>query len=178
MYYSNSDKARTIVDDWYQRNIIDKGYDSYVATGTFCEQAKVKKDEAWTSGNATMEVYTTYMSNFKCSINDGNEKGILNSKVGLISIDEVIHAGGYFQEENDSYYLNNGNWFWTMSPAGFRSSSNYNGDVVDWYIDETGEVRTDNGLYNPGLRPVINLKADVLAAGTGTKTDPYVIKTN
>ena len=42
MYYSNSDTAKPKIDSWYQTNIIDKGYDSYVAITTFCEQAKAK----------------------------------------------------------------------------------------------------------------------------------------
>ncbi len=173
MYYSNGSNAKTQVENWYKTNIEDKGYDSYVATAMFCEQAKVKEDASYTSGNAVMELYTKYTPNFKCSA-DGNGKGILDLKVGLITYDEVVHAGGYYGKENRIYFLYNGQYgIWTMSPAGIRANSyvwriNYNGSM-DYKIIDLNEY---------ALRPVINLNANVIASGTGTSSDPYVVQTN
>ncbi len=176
MYYSNSDTIKPTLDSWYQTNIGSKDeYDKYVAKVTFCEQAKVKYSSSWTSGNTTMAVYNTnYTPNFECVYDDGNGKGKLSSKVGLITYDEVIHAGGYYQKANSSYYLYNGSYStWTMSPAGFAST-----DAYVWYINATGYVRLNYVSTSISLRPVINLKSDVLATGTGTTSDPYVIQTN
>ena len=180
MYYSNGSNAKTQLDNWYQTNIIDKGYDLYVSTGTFCEQAKVKASSGGACPGVAMEQYTSYKPNFKCS-KDGNGKGIINSKVGLITYDEVIYAGGYYAESNTSCYLYNESYnsdydsssIWTMSPAGCTSVSSRL-----WYVAPTAslDVETVNHYY--ALRPVINLNADVLATGTGTSSDPYVIKTN
>ena len=171
MYYSNSDNAKPTVDNWYKSNIVDKGYDSFVSTETFCEQAKVKKDPSWTSGTAIMDVYTIYRPNFKCS-KDGNGKGILNGKVGLITYDEVIHAGGYYGNDSD-YFLYNGNYgLWTMSPASFDATY-----ARAWYVRDTGAMFSYYVSATYSLRPVINLKSDVLATGTGTSADPYIIKT-
>ena len=178
MYYSNSDTAKPRVDSWYQTNIKDKGYDSYVSTTTFCEQAKLKYSTSYTSGNATMVIYTSYTPNFKCST-DGNGKGDINSKVGLITYDEVIHAGGYYNKSNSNYYLYDGSYsIWLMSPAGVSSS-----DAYGWSVSNTGAVISSlvNASYvstNRGLRPVINLNTGLLATGTGTSSDPYVIQTN
>ena len=169
MYYSKSKKVRQEVENWYQTSVIDKGYDSYVATGMFCEQAKVKPSSSFTSGKATMDVYTSYTPNFKCST-DGNGNGIFNSKVGLITYDEVVFAGGYMVKNNSKYYLYDSGHWWTMSPAG-------SGYV--WDVSNTGYV--SYGLattYGSRIRPVINLNANVTATGTGTSTDPYVIQTN
>ena len=173
MYYSNDSNAKTQVENWYKTNIEDKGYDLYVSTGTFCEQAKVKYLSSWTSGDATMTVYTAYTPNFKCTT-DGNGKGILNSKVGLITYDEVIYAGGYFgySNSNSSYYLYNGSSIWTMSPAGFNSSAR------GWQVSGSGYVSYDRVHEYYGLRPVINLNTGLLATGTGTSDDPYVVQTN
>ena len=161
MYYSNSAPAKNVVDNWYQMNIVDNGYDSYVETGIFCEQAKVKHGSSWTSKNASMEVYTSYIPDFKCST-DGNGKGVLNLKVGLITYDEVMHAGGY-------YYRNSYGAAWTMSSAG-----------IDGYLPKiwSGMGESQNFNNSSHVHPVINLKANVLASGTGTSADPYVIQTN
>ena len=44
-------------------------------------------------------------------------------KVGLITYDEVIYAGGYYNKSNSSYYLYNGTYtVWTMSPSGLSST--------------------------------------------------------
>jgi len=176
MYYSNSDAAKTTLDNWYKTNIKGKGYDSYISTECFCEQIKVKYHNSFTGGNATFEKYQSYIPNFKC-VNDGNDKGILNLKVGLISYDEVALAGGYYKQNNNNYYLYNGvNIGWTTSPAGFWDDGatayvwavGVNGDP-DWYYISS---------LKASLRPVINLKCDVLATGTGTSSDPYVVQTN
>ena len=109
---------------------------------------------------------------------DGNGKGILSSEVGLINYDEAIHAGGYFTRDysNSEFYLYNGSYpIWTMSPGGFHSSS----VAVEVVITKDGWVGHNrvNTSSTLALLPVINLKSDVLATGTGTSSDPYVIQT-
>jgi len=64
-----------------------------------------------------------------------------------------------------------------MSPGGF-APTHPNARV--WAADHTGQI-TLNGVNHSGyepMRPVINLNANVLATGTGTSSDPYVIQTN
>ena len=162
MYYSNDSNAKTQIDNWYKTNIKDKGYDSYVSTGNFCEQAKVTLYSGWTSGNATMDEYSIYTPNFKCTT-DGNGKGVFNGKVGLITYDEVAYAGGYYGKANSNYYLRNeSDTIWTMSPAGFEGP-----DAYVWVIDLDNDVFAQDLGNNNLLRPVINLNADVIATGTG-----------
>ena len=179
IYYSNSDIAKPKLDSWYATNIYDKGYDSYVKTGEFCEAAKVKPTQEMTAGNAIMITPTIYTPNFKCSP-DGNGKGIVNGKVGLITYDEVVHAGRTFEASfsgfnYDGYYLfifSSVNY--TMSPAGKNSEGN-----GLWVIDDEGFSNTSfQSNRDANMRPVINLNANVIATGTGTSSDPYVVKTN
>ena len=175
MYYSNSDIAKPKIDNWYEANINDKGYDSYVATSQFCEQAKVKNNPSYISGNATMKYVTNYIPNFKCE-SDGNGKGILNIKAGLITYDEMFYAGAYHSfTNNTNYFLYNGNYdIWTMSPGGF-----YGQDSIEWYVPKGSYLSCGNVYYSiSSLVPVINLNANVLATGIGTETDPYVVQTN
>ena len=60
MYYTNSN-AKTQLENWYQTNIgSNENLSSKVATGAYyCEQAKAKYDSSWTSGSATMTVYSS-----------------------------------------------------------------------------------------------------------------------
>lgn len=88
---------------------------------------------------------------------------------------EQIQTGGYFSKTNSDYYLTNGTFgLWTMSPAGYDSSS----FALGWIAYADGSIDKFYVSYGLGLRPVINLNANVKALGTGTSSDPYVVQTN
>ena len=173
MYYTNSN-AKTTLESWYQTNIGSKAdLAKNVASGAYyCEQAKVKYSDSWTSGNATMITYTSYTPDFKCS-SDGNGKGVVSSSVGLLTYDEVVYAGGYYAQNNSSYYLNNPAIYWcTMSPVGFSGSTS-----GIWYIDNNGHISLYNATGSIKLRAVLNLKADIqISDGDGTKENPFVVE--
>ena len=171
-YYTNS-QAKTQLESWYQTNIGSKSnLVKNVASGNYyCEQAKVKLNSNISSGNANMIIYSSYTPNFKCTA-DGNNKGLVNASVGLLTYDEVVYAGGYYGKSNSNYYLYNSNFYWwTMSSNGF--SNPYS---TIWYIHTTGEIYVNN-VNNPiVLRPVLILKVDTkLSSGDGTKINPYVL---
>ena len=95
-------------------------------------------------------------------------------KVGLITYDEVIYAGGYYNKSNSSYYLYNGTYtLWTMSPSGLFSTY-----ASVWDISNAGNINYNNISNVNSIRPVINLNAYVLAIGNGEKENYYEIKTN
>ena len=173
IYYTNSN-AKTQLENWYQTNIgSNASLASKVATGAYyCEQAKAKYRSNWTSGSANMTVYSSYTPNFKCTA-DGNGKGQVNANVGLLSSDEVVYAGGYFNQTNNNYYLYNSklSW-WTMSPAGFFGSYS-----IVWYVNATGYINNDyvNAADKRHLRAVLSLNDNTLVIGSGTNIDPYVI---
>ena len=173
MYYSNSDVAggiKKVVDTWYDNNI--KNYENYVADTEFCEQFKVTGDSSWaTAGSVTAPLYSSYTSNFKCST-DGNGKGVLTSKIGLLTYDEAVHAGNYFGKKSSSYITNNNDTYWLMSPAGFYTNNSTNA----WSVYGAGYIFYNNVSYKFGVCPVISLNAGLPATGTGTADDPYVIQ--
>ena len=171
MYYTNSN-AKTQLENWYQTNIgSNENLSSKVATGAYyCEQAKAKYDSSWTSGSATMTVYSSYTPDFKCTT-DGNGKGPVNASVGLLSYDEVVHAGGYYNQSNSNYYLyNSAIYWWTMSPAGFSGSDSY-----VWRVYSTGDIDSNSVSGTTRLRAVLSLNADTLVTGSGTSSDPYKV---
>lgn len=171
MYYSNSEVKPTL-ESWYQTNIGSKAdLAKYVASGNYyCEQARVKRESNYVSGNVGMKVYTNYTPDFKCAT-DGNGKGLVNSNIGLITYDEVIYAGGYYEKTN-SYYLNVNKFFMTMSPAGNLSGS----FSFIWYVKAAGSPNSTQLYDTYVLLPVINLKADTVATGSGTSSDPFIVK--
>ena len=174
MYYSNSDVDNGIkrtVDTWYDNNI--KGYENYIADTEFCEQFKVAYfSDTATAGSVTAPAPKNYISNFKCSTTDGNVKGILTSKIGLLTIDEAVHAGNYPGKGSSSYITNSNYNYLLMSPAGADRHSAY-----AWVVFSIGDVSYSGVGGSNVVRPVISLKAGLLATGTGTADDPYVVET-
>ncbi len=173
MYYTNSN-AKTTLESWYQTNIgSKKALAKNVASGAYyCEQAKVKISDDYESGNATMITYNKYTPDFKCS-SDGNNKGVVNASVGLLSYDEVVYAGGYRGQSNNSYYLyNSAITWWTMSPAGIASGRSLVCSVYTTGIIGNNYVNSTNAV-----RPVLNLAANTqISSGDGTSENPFVVE--
>ena len=172
MYYSNSN-AKTVLENWYQTNIGSKSdLANKVASGNYyCEQAKAKYDDSYTSGSATMTTYNKYTPDFKCST-DGNGKGVVNASVGLLTYDEVVYAGGYGMRGLNCYLRSTLSISWTMSPSGFTS---FKYSTV-WPVIMPGSTTSGVVTYDLGLRAALILKSDTIATGTGTSSDPFVVE--
>ena len=159
LYYSNSDVAKQALDNWYSSNIVNAGYDSYVANGYFCEELKV-----------TLSNYNSYVPSFNCH-NNADGKGIFSSKIGLITYDEVIFAGGFYYYNNDTivdYYLNHSNEFWTMTPV------NYVNNVSNaWFVNNENKLRSSGVKNDMVLYPVINISSS--SNFTKNSSNYYVI---
>ena len=170
MYYTNS-KLKTIVDDWYVNNI--SSYSSVTTEGKFCESTAVASNATDFSLDGGMTYITSkenYTPTLEC-IPDMNEKGLVISNIGLITYDEVIFAGGWY-EGTTPYYLNNGSQYWTMSPTGPYNDR----QAIVWYIYSNGNIVDGPTVHNFGVHPVINLKADTTVTGNGTSSNPYIVK--
>ena len=167
---------KTALENWYNSNIGNNTtYASKVADGKYCNDRNLKSGSTWSSAPSNTFYYAAYERNrenyqpsLSCAMLDTY---IL--KVGLITADEVTYAGGK-NANNTSYYLYNGQNYWTMSPSGWSGgyacafAVSTSGYISDWYVNNT----------SLGVRPVINLKADTLFAsgGTGTLDNPYVVQ--
>lgn len=150
-------------------------------------------------GNTNSTIYKSYgrvgyyvaqsIPSLECFVNDsfsvnkGNQK--LTYPVGLITADEVVLAGGHGGYRGDNYYINpyyntdyylyNGTWYWTMSPA-YYSYTLWN--IWDAYMQTVNEhgVLMDSAVDNQygGIRPVLTLSHKVkFASGKGTASNPY-----
>ncbi len=166
--------AKTKLESWYNSNIGNNTtYASKIADGKYCNDRNVASGYTWAISPSSMfyyaartRLYTDYAPTLACNSGD-----VYTLKVGLITADEVEFAGGKFAN-NTSYYLYNGQHYWTMSPNWWDGSYAHvfrvdtNGYLNDTYVDWTGA----------GLRPVINLKADTTFTGNGTIDNPFVVE--
>jgi len=121
---------------------------------------------------------TTQTPTFKCKnssdlfTKSGSSKGnkTLTNPIGLVTADEVVYAGGLGEKENSNYYLYSGQTYWTMSPRSFGLSHSY-----VFLVESDGSFGARNVDFPYGVRPVINLRADLELTGTGTMNDPYQV---
>ena len=175
MYYTNSE-LKTVVDNWFTTNITGDNASKVVSGNYFCEAARVaydRTDYKLNTGSTKLTAKESYTPTFECTT-DGNGKGVVTSKVGLVTYDETIYAGGwyYVSELSYPYYLNSGSSYWTMSPGGFDNSYNANA----WFVDSDGNAYSIFVNRTYGVRPVLILSADTLVSGSGTSSDPYIVK--
>ena len=181
---TNNSTIKTYLDTWYENNIKGTTNEQYVKDNLFCNDRSFAKDNSGTGVGTSETHYRLYnflykinnkmmlicpQNNDAFTVNDINKgNGVLTYGIGLVTIDEVVLAGGW-GSSNSKYYLYSGEYYWTMSPISFRGSGAA-GNVV--LLD--GNVTGNGGVNNSaGARPVLNLSSDVLKNGNGTASDPY-----
>ncbi|MCM1052379.1 MAG: hypothetical protein NC483_00155 [Ruminococcus sp.] len=96
----------------------------------------------------------------------GNNK--LENPVGLITADEVSYAGMAYSISSSGNYLDTDLSYWTMSPLSATDAT-----VYDVYFDGCLFYYSVHTTY--GIRPVINIRADVTLTGDGTQENPYKV---
>ena len=183
----NNSTIKTYLDTWYENNIKGTTNEQYIADNIFCNDRSFASNNRGTGAGTSTTDYRwdnfIYSSNNKmmltCSqkndaftVNDTSKgNGALTYGIGLVTTDEVVLAGGC-NLENSKYYLYSGQDYWTMSPNSFYGyNDNRAGEhlvVSDGRADSYSDV-----YYTRGVRPVFNLKSEVLLQGTGTAFDPY-----
>ena len=168
-----------ILDAWYIDNL--KQYDNFISNGIpsgFCNNRTMANEYIWSSQPNTVihyaafeRIYTNVHPTFECN----NSNDLYTTKIGLITADEIMFAGGRYGVDSSSYYLYTGTSYWTMTPGGIDNRNNSR--VFSVY--ENGLLVTDFDTdYQLGVRPVINLRSDVKITGSGTIEDPYIVQTD
>lgn len=187
--HSNSTNSliKKAVDQWYDKNIVNTGYEDYVADAIYCNDRSVYEG----TGIGTTE--TTYMPGnrllsttptLKCvNKNDRFTKsttlgnGKLTKKVGVVTVDEVMYAGATSSESN-AYYLyeilnDSSNGSWTMSPMAFSNGGIYSSCVFNGAIYVNPDICYFTSNY---AVPVISIKGDAIISGTGTSNNPFKVE--
>ena len=166
--------AKTKLEEWYNANL--KSQESKIADGKYCNDRNVVNGQSWSSSPSASfnyasykRLYEDYMPTLNCSSND-----LYTLKVGLIMADE-IELSGCKNAINTSYYLYNGQNYWTISPYQWYYGSSTSLYARVFAVNSDGYFGYWNVDYTHGVRPVINLKANVTIMGTGTINDPYEV---
>ena len=187
---TNDSTIKAYIDNWYKTNIVGTTNEQYLADNVFCNDRSISSnkpssiDNNLGYGTERTAYRWFYWANYSCNNkmmltcpqqNDAftvsdttNGNGALTYPVGLLSTDEIVLAGGW-GANNSGYYLYSGQYWWSSSPRYLDSWGAY---VMD--VNSSGGADYCNDVSDArGVRPVFNLKAEVLAQGSGTASDPY-----
>ena len=181
------------VDKWYEENLIKFSEYLDIDSG-FCGDRSTSTVLTSMNGlggyGKTLTYYGEYIRNYqtrqptlicqnkndyytvKESVN-GNKA--LTYPIALITSDEVNLAGsnGQLGVVNDQFYLYSGQPYWTMSPYWYNGYGQIGSH--EFYLYWNGLFGYGITTAQNGIRPVINLKANTMLSGNGTKTNPYKI---
>ena len=163
-----------VLDNWYNSNL--SGYASKIATGggaNFCNDRTPYSGSGIGTNETYYAAYNRLASNKAPTLKCADTRDRFATSVGLITADEVAYAGVVNGSNNFGYYLYTGHDYWTMAPCILNS----NGIAGVFYVTSGGALGGSIVDWtNPGVRPVINLKADVsFSSGDGTASNPYVV---
>ena len=192
--HANTNKSTilTNLEAWYEKNNL-KNYEKVIADTVWCNDKTNVTDTTFNPYNysnvnglgyaknvtyygATQRLVGTSGSaggtgpSLKCN----GELSKINSKVGLITADELALAGYAYNISNTTTYLQENatdTYWWSLSPDGF-------GGVNAGVWGVSGSYGGfDNYIVNDacGVRPSISLKSTTNVTGEGTSSTPYII---
>ena len=175
-WYTNNLKTyESVIDDtvWCndKTNVTDTSYDPWSITPNGLGYAKnvtyygATKRLVGTSGSAGGTG-----PSLKCN----GELSKINSKVGLITADELAYAGYAIGTGNTTTYLQENatdTYWWSLSPYGFDV-----GSAGVWGVNgSAGYFDNYNVRGTYGVRPSISLKSTTNVTGDGTSDKPYKV---
>ena len=192
--HANTNKSTilTNLEAWYGKNNL-KNYEKVIADTVWCNDKTNVTDTSYdpwsitpnglgyaknvTYYGATKRLVGTSGSaggtgpSLKCN----GELSKINSKVGLITADELALAGYAYNISNTTTYLQENatnTYWWSLSPNYF-----YGDYARVWGVNGSDGYFGNNyvGLTR-GVRPSISLKSTTNITGNGTSEDPYIIE--
>ena len=191
--HANTNKSTilTNLEAWYTNNL--KTYEKVIADTVWCNDKTNVTDTSYdpwsitpnglgyaknvTYYGATQRLVGTSGSaggtgpSLKCN----GELSKINSKVGLITADELAYAGYAYVQNNTTTYLQENatdTYWWSLSPDRFS------GDYASvWRVSGSNGIFVRNYVdFTYGVRPSISLKSTTNVTGNGTSEDPYIIE--
>ena len=195
--HANTNKSTilTNLEAWYDKNNL-KDYEKVIDDTVWCNDKTNVTDTSYNpwsyGGNATGLGYGTNKTYYGAmqrlvsasksaggtgpSLKCNGEFSKINSKVGLITADELAFAGYAYADRNSTTYLQENatdTQWWSLSPSIF------NGDSASvLYVDGGNGILNMLTVYHNtiGVRPSISLKSTTNVTGNGISEDPYIIE--
>ena len=190
---TNNSTILTNLETWYTNNLA--AYESVIDNSVWCNDKTNVTDTTfnlWNWSNVTGLGYgtnTTFYSatqrlvsksgsaggtspSLKCT----GELSKINSKVGLITADELAFVGyayGYELQNSTTYLQENATdtYWWSLSPYYFDGSY-----ASVWNVGGDIGLFGNSYVYSTfGVRPLISLKSTTNATGNGTSNSPFII---
>ena len=198
--HANTNKSTilTNLETWYNNNL--KTYESVIDDNVWCNDKTNVTDTTykplWGDVNGLGLGYgknVTYYGATKRLVSTSNSAGgtgpslkcngelsKINSKVGLITADELAFAGYAYNIRNTVTYLKentSGEW-WSLSPSDYISIY-----ANVWTVRSYGTYFTTGhggtgggGVHDSyGVRPLISLKSTTNVTGNGSSDKPYKV---
>ena len=201
---TNSSTIKTYLDTWYENNLKNTTYESYIADTLFCNDRSLGSDEA-------IEYYTNNYGGTYGKLGYGTNRTLYGGDSRLIEeieLNKGNRASLKCNNKNDAFTVSdtvygNGNLTYPVglltidevNIAGGAQGKNYNYYLTtgNWYrtgsprvyyygvasvhaVSLGGDLSSD-GVGNAfGVRPVINLKSGSLTTGSGTASNPYEVE--
>ena len=175
-WYTNNLKtyADAIADTVWcndKTNVADTTYDPYEKHPTGLGYAK---DVTYYGATQRLVSASESAGGTGPSLKCNGDLSKINSKVGLITADELAYAGYVYRQNNTTTYLQENatdtNW-WSLSPSDFL------GGAGVWGVNGSGGYFAIYSVYNTrGVRPSISLKSTTNVTGNGTSENPYIVK--
>ena len=187
---TNNSTILTNLETWYNNNL--KTYADAIADTVWCNDKTNVTDTSYdpwsitpnglgyaknvTYYGATQRLVGTSGSaggtgpSLKCN----GELSKINSKVGLITADELAYAGYAYVQNNTTTYLQENatnTYWWSLSPLDFNL-----GSAGVWNVGEGSFGRSSAGSTLE-VRPSISIVSSAtISGGFGTSEDPYVVE--
>ena len=190
--HANTNKSTilTNLETWYTNNL--KDYADAIADTVWCNYKTNVTDTTydpygWNPNGLGYGTNITYYGASQRLLSASNHAGgtgpglkcngelsKINSKVGLITADELAYAGYAYGSGNTTTYLQENatdTYWWSLSPYYF------NGGLAGvWGVYGSDGSFGDSGVgYTYGVRPSISLKSTTNVTGDGTSSSPFII---
>lgn len=163
----SQNKMQEALNEWYQKNLIE--YEKNLISSKYCVDDSIfNTDNTKNYYLGNNRLLRDLSATYNCLGTN------YTSRIGLLSADEVVLAGGTTQFDNEEYYLylpNKMVSWWTMTPSHSDEEN-----ITFFEVTTKGKVAAESiGTYYRGVRPVINLVKRTIVSGTGTSSDPYTL---
>ena len=190
---TNNSTILTNLETWYDKNNL-KDYEKVIADIVWCyDKTNVDKTyNPWNWSNLTGLGYGTNKTYYGAtqrllstsgsaggtgpSLKCNGELSKINSKVGLITADELAFAGYAYSQNNTTTYLQENAtdyYWWSLSPGYFDVTYAY-----VWVVYGEGNFANGSVRNIFGVRPSISLKPSTNVTGDGTSENPFIVELN
>lgn len=157
------------LNNWLTTNLND--YSKYIANSSFCNDTTISYEE---DDDSYFLSYSRLVLEDNPTLECSN---VIKAKIGLITADEVEFAGAYKDKINTDYFLYNAsvsNGWWTMSGSKIMKSNN---SAAAFVVMPNGSLSNDKKVSMEfAVRPVISIDKNTVVSGSGTASDPYIVK--